>query len=71
MGLRERRSVKTIQLDSLRRDYRDTISGSIARVGQTATFTATNVHRLATGDKVTISGATQSEYNGVFEVYWF
>ena len=60
--------MKTIKLDSKRRDFRDQISGGITRSGQTATFTSTDVHRLSTGDKVTISGAAQAEYNGVFEV---
>lgn len=38
-------------------------SGSLTRSGSTATVTST-AHGLATGDKVTIRGAAQSEYNG-------
>jgi len=40
---------------------------SIAQSGGVATVTATN-HQMATGFSVTISGATQTDYNGTFEI---
>jgi hypothetical protein len=41
---------------------------SITRVGATATVTTAAAHKLATGDKVTIAGAVQPEYNGTYSV---
>jgi len=41
---------------------------SITRVSSTATVTHTAAHLLMTGDRVTISGATQAEYNGTFSI---
>jgi hypothetical protein len=41
---------------------------SITRTGTTATVTTSAAHRFKVGDKVAISGATQSEYNGVFTI---
>jgi len=40
----------------------------ITRSSQTATATTTGSHGLTTGDWVTMAGATQTEYNGVFQV---
>lgn len=41
---------------------------SITRSSSTATLTAAAAHGLATGDYVTVSGAVESEYNGVFQI---
>jgi hypothetical protein len=41
---------------------------SITRVGTTATLTTASPHGLITGNRVTISGATSSEYNGTFVI---
>jgi hypothetical protein len=41
---------------------------SITRSGSTATATSTNNHPYITGDTITVSGANQAEYNGVFTV---
>ena len=41
---------------------------SITRSSSTATLTAASAHGLSTGDYVTIAGAAQSEYNGVFAI---
>lgn len=41
---------------------------SITSSGTTATVTTTAAHSLATGDKVRIVGATQTEYNGDYTV---
>lgn len=45
----------------------ETIS-SITNVGATATLTTAAAHGLATGDRVTVSGATPSAYNGSFTI---
>ena len=45
----------------------ETIS-SITNVGTTATLTTAADHGLATGDRVTVSGATPSAYNGSFTI---
>ena len=45
----------------------ETIS-SITNVGTTATLTTAADHGLATGDRITVSGATPSAYNGSFTV---
>lgn len=44
-----------------------TQTSAITRSSQTATFTSTS-HGFQTGDVVTISGATQSNYNGTFVI---
>lgn len=41
---------------------------SITRSGSTATVTTSAAHNLVTGDNVTISGATQTEYNGTYTI---
>jgi hypothetical protein len=41
---------------------------TITHVGAVATLTTAAPHGLITGNKVTISGATSSEYNGVFVI---
>jgi uncharacterized phage protein gp47/JayE len=41
---------------------------SLTRSGTTATATCTTEHGLATGKSITISGATQTAYNGTFTV---
>lgn len=41
---------------------------SITRSGSTATVTTSAPHTLVTGDNVTISGATQTEYNGTYTI---
>lgn len=41
---------------------------SITRVGTTATLTTASPHGLVTNNRVTISGATSSEYNGTFVI---
>ena len=41
---------------------------SINRSGATATVVTPAAHNLQTGDRITISGATQTEYNGEFQV---
>lgn len=45
----------------------ETIS-SITHVGTTATLTTATAHNLITGNQVTISGASPSEYNGTFKI---
>ncbi len=47
--------------------YYRTYSVSITRTGSTATVTCSS-HGLEVGERVTISGASQSEYNGTFTV---
>lgn len=50
-------------------DYPGVIPKStLTRSGSTATFTSTTAHGLVTGNSVIISGATQTEYNGMFTV---
>lgn len=44
-----------------------TVSG-ITRSGTTATVTTTAAHRFKVGDKVVMSGATQTEYNGTMVI---
>ena len=41
---------------------------SITHVGTTATLTTSAPHELVTGNRVTISGAVSSEYNGVYVI---
>jgi hypothetical protein len=41
---------------------------SITRVNAVATLTTATVHALVTGDYVSITGATPSEYNGVYKI---
>lgn len=41
---------------------------SITRSGSAATVTTASAHGYTTGKRVTISGATQPEYNGAFDV---
>jgi hypothetical protein len=41
---------------------------SITRVGTTATVTTGTAHGLSDGDPVTIAGASQSDYNGTFQI---
>jgi uncharacterized phiE125 gp8 family phage protein len=41
---------------------------SITRTSQTATATVTAGHGYSTGQRVTIAGAAQTEYNGTFEI---
>jgi hypothetical protein len=41
---------------------------SITRSGTTATLTTSAPHRFKVGDKVAISGATQTEYNGIVTI---
>lgn len=41
---------------------------SITRVGSTATVTCAAPHGMNDGDPVTISGALQAEYNGIFQI---
>jgi hypothetical protein len=41
---------------------------SITRSGTTATLTTASPHGLLTGNRVTISGATSSEYNGTYVI---
>jgi hypothetical protein len=51
-------------------DYNDSIGtiSSITKSGTTATVTLTSPHTLSTNDRVTISGASDSLYNGVFKI---
>lgn len=44
------------------------ITNGLTRSGATATFTTTESHKLVTGDLALISGASGSEYNGLFTV---
>lgn len=41
---------------------------SITRSGSTATVTTSTAHPFLTGDRVTIAGATQTDYNGSFQI---
>jgi hypothetical protein len=41
---------------------------SITRSSNTATVTTTAAHGYSTGDYVTIAGATQSDYNGIYQI---
>jgi hypothetical protein len=41
---------------------------TITRSGSTATLTTLSAHGLSTGDQVWVSGATQTEYNGLFTI---
>lgn len=41
---------------------------SITRTGSTATATTSSAHGYTTGQRVTIAGADQADYNGTFEV---
>lgn len=41
---------------------------SITRSGTTATVTTATAHGLADGDPVKIAGASQSDYNGIFQI---
>jgi hypothetical protein len=41
---------------------------SITRSGTTATVTTSTAHTLSDGDAVTIAGASQSDYNGTFQI---
>lgn len=41
---------------------------SITRSGTTATVTTTSPHGFSTGDTIAISGATQTDYNGSFDI---
>ncbi|MFD2270056.1 hypothetical protein ACFS07_00245 [Undibacterium arcticum] len=43
---------------------------TITRSGTTATVTTARNHGFANGASVTISGATQTEYNGTFTITW-
>lgn len=43
-------------------------SGGLTRVSTTATFVCSSPHKLTTGQLVQISGATETEYNGLFTV---
>jgi hypothetical protein len=43
------------------------ITSTITRSGSTATVTTNTAHGLSDGDPVNISGATQNEYNGIFQ----
>ena len=43
-------------------------ASSVARVGTTATFTATAAHGYATSDVITISGASQDNFNGSYTI---
>lgn len=44
------------------------IASSLTRSGSTAIFETANPHYLATGMTLTVSGATQTAYNGVVEI---
>lgn len=49
--------------------YVDTLSvSSITRSSSTATATTASAHELLTGDYVTIAGASQTEYNGTYQI---
>ncbi len=41
---------------------------SITRASATATVTTTAAHGYATGNRITLAGASQAEYNGTFEI---
>lgn len=41
---------------------------SLTSSGTTATMTTADPHNITVGDSVTVSGATETEYNGTFEV---
>ena len=41
---------------------------TITHVGTTATLTTASAHGLVTGNQVTISGATESNYNGTYKI---
>lgn len=61
-GARFTSPTRTVQLGQLRN-----ATATITRSGTTATVVA-NGHGFTTGQKVVISGATQTAYNGAFEV---
>lgn len=57
-----------IQLDqSIPYETTETVS-SLTGSGTTATMTTAAVHNLVAGDYIRVSGATETEYNGTFEV---
>lgn len=55
---------RTVNLGQLR----SAAVSSITRASNTATVTTATAHGYATGQKVVISGATQTDYNGAFTV---
>lgn len=56
------------QLDGISYGVSRLSVSSITRNGSTATCTTTSNHKAVTGDSVTISGATETEYNGTFTI---
>mgnify|MGYP007100071463 CR=1 FL=1 len=50
------------------KDYAGATISSITYVTTTATMTTASNHGLITGDYITVSGATPSEYNGQFQI---
>ena len=56
-----------VALDVTRAKYSATIS-TITFVTTTATLTTATPHNLSTGDSITVSGATPTQYNGTFTV---
>jgi len=63
-GARFTSTSRTVNLGTIRGA---TVS-SITRSGSTATVITQTAHGFATGQKVVVSGATQSEYNGAFTI---
>jgi hypothetical protein len=57
-------TTRTVSLGQIRR----AAVSSITRSGTTATATTATAHGFTTGQKVVISGATQTDYNGAFTV---
>jgi hypothetical protein len=63
-GARFTSTTRTVSLGQLR----GAAVSSLTRSGGTATLTTSTPHGFVTGQKVVISGATQSDYNGAFTV---
>lgn len=63
-GARFTSTIRTVNLGQLRGAAVASLTGS----GTTATLTTSTPHGFVTGQKVVISGATQSDYNGSFTV---
>lgn len=59
-------STNKVKITAIRLPER--VIASVTRSSTTATVTTTAAHKFASGDLVTISGATQTDYNGTFSI---
>jgi hypothetical protein len=57
-----------VPMDSVRHQKSLPAISSITRSSSTATVTTASAHGLRVGDYITISGATETEYNGTFKI---